>query len=62
MIGAVFKPKPKSFKPKVGRVFIVADAPRRWSLRPVVTEEFQLLVEHERWKLKDQEKTWEQCR
>jgi hypothetical protein len=27
---------------------------------PMVTKEFQLLVEHKRWKLKGQENTWEQ--
>jgi len=26
----------------------------------MVTKEFQFLVEHKRWKLKDNEKTWEQ--
>jgi len=26
----------------------------------MVTKEFELLVEHKRWKLQDQEKSWEQ--
>lgn len=57
MIGAVFKPK--SLKPKVGKAFIVANAPGLWSLRPVVIKEVQLRFKYERWKLKDQKKSRE---
>ncbi|MGA7632459.1 MAG: hypothetical protein WCB11_16990 [Terriglobales bacterium] len=49
MIGAVFEPSRKLEKLS------------SWQMRRgMVTKEFQLLVEHKRWKVTGQEKTWEQ--
>lgn len=53
MIGAVFEPR--RLKRKLGKAFHLGRCAEQ-----VVTNEFQLLVEYKRWRLKDQENTWEQ--